>query len=527
MLTYAAGLLLGFSLAAPPGPMNGLMASRSLSSAKKGALTGAGAMTADLMFMLLSFEASRLLGSYKEFFYGAGAAAMAYLALATIRKKSETAEATAGTPYLEGLLAGITNPFQVSWWLTVGTGFVSAFGVQGVLGLFSALAIWILVFPLAVSSAGRLWGPKAWSAVRWASVLVMSAFSVYFFLLTVGTLWSRRHAKNRSAVMTWAATFYNDGRGFPMEKVVLGFSGLKVSALGMGAWQAAGREWGADVEDQKIAEALVRASKLGVNLFDTAEAYGNGHSEEVVGKAIREIGRENVVIATKVYGAHLHHDELIKAADASAKRLGVKEIDLYQVHWPDPWEQVPLRETMRALEELYKAGKIRAIGVSNFAVRDLKEAREHLSVVDISSNQVRYNLLQRKVEDEVLPYCKREGIAVLAWSPLGQGALTGKYSLENKPSDDVRRGNRLFSDKNLKESAKLLEVLKNVGSAHGKTPAQVALRWLIEKGTIPIPGAKNSAQAEENVGATNFALTQGEIEELDMAARSAHIEYFP
>ncbi|MDP7975262.1 MAG: aldo/keto reductase [Thermoprotei archaeon] len=312
-----------------------------------------------------------------------------------------------------------------------------------------------------------------------------------------------------------------------MQKVHLGFSKIEVSTLGIGTWQAAGREWGSDVQDQAVIDALVRASQLGVNLFDTAEAYGNGHSEEVVGKAIREIGRENVVIATKVYGAHLHHDELIKAADASARRLGVKEIDLYQVHWPDPWEQVPLRDTMRALEELYKAGKIKAIGVSNFAVRDLKEAREHLSSVDISSNQVRYNLLQREVEEEVLPYCKKEGIAVLAWSPLAQGALTGKYSPENRPSDDVRKGNRLFTDHNLKESAAVLETLKKIGQAHHKTPAQVALRWLIEKGTIPIPGAKNRAQAEENAGAASFALEEREVKELDLASQHASIDYFP
>ncbi|MCI4438955.1 aldo/keto reductase, partial [archaeon] len=185
-----------------------------------------------------------------------------------------------------------------------------------------------------------------------------------------------------------------------MEYVNLGKSGIKVSIIGLGAWQASGKTWGADVEDENIVKAIRRAYELGINFIDTAEAYGNGHSEEVVGKAIKEIGRENLVIATKVHGAHLRYNELLKAAEHSLKRLGIKEIDLYQVHWPDPWEQIPLKHTMRAMEQLYKEGKIRAIGVSNFAVRDLEEARKHLSVTDIVSNQVRYNMLQREIEEE-------------------------------------------------------------------------------------------------------------------------------
>src|SRR5439155_302811 len=141
--------------------------------------------------------------------------------------------------------------------------------------------------------------------------------------------------------------------------------------------------------------AITRSHELGVNLVDTAEAYGNGHSEQVVGRALRDIGRDEFVVATKVHGANLRYDELQRAAAASMKRLGVNEIDLYQVHWPDPWEQIPLKETMKALEKLYTEGKIRAIGVSNFAVRDLEEARSYLSRTDIVSNQVRYNFLER------------------------------------------------------------------------------------------------------------------------------------
>jgi myo-inositol catabolism protein IolS len=204
-----------------------------------------------------------------------------------------------------------------------------------------------------------------------------------------------------------------------MEHTTIGKSGIRVSKVGLGLWQASD-DWKA--EDAEVIKAVERAHELGVNFVDTAEAYGMGHSESVLGKALKQLGRENFVIATKVHGSHLRYDELQKAAAASAKRLGVKEIDLYQVHWPDPWEQIPLKYTMKALEKLYLEGKIRAIGVSNFAVRDLEEARSCLSRTDIVSNQVRYNLLQRDIDDEVVPYCRKNGISIIAYSPLAQGA---------------------------------------------------------------------------------------------------------
>lgn len=312
-----------------------------------------------------------------------------------------------------------------------------------------------------------------------------------------------------------------------MEYISLGKSGIKVSVIGFGAWQASGKAWGADVEDENIVKAVKRAYELGINFIDTAEAYGNGHSEEVIGKAIKEIGRENLVIATKVHGGHLRYNELLKAAEHSLRRLGIKEIDLYQVHWPDPWEQVPLKHTMKAMEQLYKEGKIRAIGVSNFAVRDLEEARKYLSVTDIVSNQVRYNMLQREIEEEVLPYCKKENITIIAWSPIAQGALTGKYSINNKPSDDIRRGNKLFSDHNLREISRLITVLDRIAKARNKTIAQVALNWLLRvDNVVPIPGAKNPKQAEENAGAADWRLNSQELKEIEEVLNSISLDYF-
>ncbi len=161
-----------------------------------------------------------------------------------------------------------------------------------------------------------------------------------------------------------------------MDFRTLGKNGPKISRIGIGVWQASDL-WKGD--DQQIVRAITKSHELGVNLVDTAEAYGRGHSEQVVGRALRDIGREEFVVATKVHGANLRYDELQRAAVASMKRLGVSEIDLYQVHWPDPWEQIPLKETMKGLEKLYTEGRIRAIGVSNFAVRDLEEARSLLS----------------------------------------------------------------------------------------------------------------------------------------------------
>lgn len=310
-----------------------------------------------------------------------------------------------------------------------------------------------------------------------------------------------------------------------MEYVTLGNSGIKVSQIGLGIWQASS-DWKGN--DDEITMALAKSLELGINLVDTAEAYGNGHSEEVLGRSLKILGRDNFVIATKVYGAHLRYDELQRAAHASMKRLGVSEIDLYQVHWPDPWQQIPLKHTMNALEKLYLEGKIRAIGVSNFAVRDLEEARSCLSRTDIVTNQLRYNLLQTEIEEEVLPYSKREGIRVLAWSPLAQGALTGKYNKETRPQGDVREENVLFTPQNLEESEKLLSVLLRIAKTHGATMSQVSLNWLETNPlVIPIPGAKNSAQAEENAGSVSLKLTPEELDEIEFARRQVKIDYLP
>lgn len=309
-----------------------------------------------------------------------------------------------------------------------------------------------------------------------------------------------------------------------LERVRLGRSELKVSPIGIGTYQATSF-WGSG--DEGVIDALRESFERSVNFVDTAEEYGQGHSEDVVRKAMEGTPRDDVVIATKVYGSHLRFEELQKACAASARRLGVKEIDLLQVHWPDPWEQIPLKHTMKAMEKLKAEGKIRSIGVSNFAVRDLEEARSLLPKSEIVSNQVRYNLLQRDVEEEVLPYCRRTGITVLPWGPLAQGLLSGKYGRGKLPESKARRASPLFSEHNLAEAEKVLSVLRRIAKKHGKSVSQVAVNWLARGGrTVPIVGATSAAQAKENAEAAAWEVTEAELAEINRASDRVKLDYF-
>ncbi|MCS7145763.1 MAG: aldo/keto reductase [Nitrososphaerota archaeon] len=303
-----------------------------------------------------------------------------------------------------------------------------------------------------------------------------------------------------------------------MKYIELGRSGLRVSKVGLGTWQIGASEWGWNrgygVED--VVETIVRAHELGVNFIDTAEIYGGGLSEEVVGRAVREF-RDEVVIATKVWPTHATYDGVLKACERSLRRLGVDVIDLYQVHWPNP--VIPLSSTMRAMERLVELGKVRAIGVSNFSLGRLRRAQECLKREEIVSNQVRYNLVERGVEKELLPYCEREGIALIAYSPLAQGLLTARYSAANRPRDFVRRLNPLFDPSVLRRAEPLMTLLKEIAAKHGAEPGQVALAWLIRReDVVAIPGAKRPEQVESNARAADFELSDDEWSALLEAA---------
>jgi len=263
----------------------------------------------------------------------------------------------------------------------------------------------------------------------------------------------------------------------------LGRTDVMISVIGMGTWGIGGFSAPDYKYDEMAVRALRRGIELGITLIDTAEMYGGGHSEEVVGMAIKGL-REKVFIATKVWYTNLRYDDVLRSAEKSLKRLQIDTIDLYQVHWPNP--HIPLSETMRAMERLVLDGKVRFIGVSNFSVKLMEEARAALSKIDIVSNQVEYSLLSREVEDDILPYCEKENITLIAYSPLGRGNIL------NDPRS---------------------KILREVAKKYNKTLVQVALNWLIaKKPVVAIPKAINLSHVEENVNAAGWRLSDEDLE---------------
>jgi aryl-alcohol dehydrogenase-like predicted oxidoreductase len=261
-----------------------------------------------------------------------------------------------------------------------------------------------------------------------------------------------------------------------MEYRELGHTGEKVSTIGMGTWKL-GVYNGPDQKAAQV-ESLKRGLELGINLIDTAEMYATGKSEEVVAEAIKG-QRDKAFVATKVSPEHLHHDDVISSCNASLRRLGILHIDLYQVHWPNP--AIPIRETMRAMEELVRDGKVRYVGVSNFSVKQTNEARAALSKSDVVSNQVEYSLVNRSVEADIVPYCERERMTVIAYSPLARGRIH--------------------------ESS----VPKKLLSKYGMTPAQAMLNWVTRsERVLAIPKAAYLAHLEQNARSVDVRMTETE-----------------
>jgi diketogulonate reductase-like aldo/keto reductase len=260
-----------------------------------------------------------------------------------------------------------------------------------------------------------------------------------------------------------------------IEKKELGKTGVRVPEIGLGTWQYNGGP-----------EPLVVGVGLGATLLDTAEIYG---SEGVVGKAIRQVGRDKVFLATKVSGQHLRYSDVLKAAEDSLKRLDVETIDLYQVHWPN--SAVPIEDTMRAMGELLDKGKIKFVGVSNFSVDETRDAQKSLSRGKIVSNQVEYNLSDRSIEQDLLPYCQKEGITILAYSPLARGLSVRARS----------------------------SLLDEIASKYKKTRAQVILNWITSHdGVITIPKSDSVDHTKENCGASGWRLSEDDIERIGKAS---------
>ncbi len=308
-----------------------------------------------------------------------------------------------------------------------------------------------------------------------------------------------------------------------VEYTWLGRSGLKVSRIGLGAWQFS-QSWGI-TEYEKAKEVIKAALDSGVNLIDTAIMYGRGLSEEFIGRALKDLGvdRDEVVIATKIPGEMLNYDDVFKATRRSLERLRTGRIDLMQVHWPPCWTNTPTCEYMRALERLVKMGYIEAIGLSDFPVELVESARACLASEDVHVLQVRFNLVELEAEKEHIPYAEAEGMSLLAWSPLAKGAILGKYSLEDlEKINDVRAGDPLFHPDNYRQILRVAEIVREVAVRLGKTPAQVALNWLLSYSTIviPIPGAKTPEQAKENAGAMGWRIPEEDWWRLYEAARN-------
>jgi myo-inositol catabolism protein IolS len=299
-----------------------------------------------------------------------------------------------------------------------------------------------------------------------------------------------------------------------IETASIGHIGIQLSRLCVGGMQAVG--WHG-CNDDRFVKGVRHAVQMGVNFLDTAPAYGDGHSETLMGKAI-EGQRDRVVIATKFSFLSSRPADVRVSLEQSLRRLGTDYIDVFQQHWPTP--DVPLADTIGELERLKAQGKIRAIGVSNWMEPEWEELGDPCRV---DSLQPCHSLLWRSIEPRVLPMCRRHSIAVIPYSPLCQGLLTGRFkSLSDiqPPPGDPRNGNRRMRADSFGAALKVLNLLEDVGKKYGKTPAQTALRWLLDQPGITsvIVGASSVEQVNENLGALGWMLEPSDWQRLSIAS---------
>ena len=315
-----------------------------------------------------------------------------------------------------------------------------------------------------------------------------------------------------------------------MEYRNLGRTGVRVSELCLGCMMFGGR-----TGEEDSADIIDRAIDAGVNFLDTANVYSTGASEEAVGKALERNGkRDAIVLATKVHGAMdeddpnaagNHRRHIVEQCDASLRRLGVDHIDLYQIHRPS--SDVPIDETLRALDDLIRAGKVRYVGTSTYAAWQLVEAlwaARELGLNRFVTEQPPYHLLDRRIERELIPYARTYGVALIPWSPLAGGFLTGKYSRDESQSPEDSRygitprrmGRNHFTD----EAFDVLEAVQAIAGEKGCTPGQVALAWCKDQPgvTSPIIGPRTMEQLEDNLGAVEVSLDENDRERLDAVA---------
>ena len=307
----------------------------------------------------------------------------------------------------------------------------------------------------------------------------------------------------------------------------LGNSDLMITPIGFGAWAVGGPwqfGWG-EQSDRDSTAAIQRALEFGINWIDTAAVYGLGHSEEVVAQALRDWAGQRPYVFTKCgmvwneqgeIGYCLRPKSIRRECEASLRRLNIDVIDLYQIHWPAD-DLVETLEGWAAMGDLQKEGKVRWIGVSNFSLQELQRAN---GIAPITSLQPPYSLVRRDAEKELLPFCERENIGVIVYSPMASGLLTGAMTrdrLANLPADDWRKGKSDFQEPRFSKNLALVERLRTVGARHGKSPGELAIAWTLRHSAVTgaIVGARNAKQIDGIIGAATFRLTQDEIREIE------------
>ncbi|RDD30541.1 aldo/keto reductase [Prosthecochloris sp. ZM] len=311
-----------------------------------------------------------------------------------------------------------------------------------------------------------------------------------------------------------------------MNTVRLGRTDLDITPVGFGCWAIGGGNWAygwGPQNDHQAIEAIIAATELGINWIDTAAVYGLGHAEELVGEALRGMNNRPLIFTkcSLVWDTSrnvtncLKADSILRECEASLKRLGIEAIDLYQVHWPNPDEDI--EEGWQTLAKLQEEGLVRHIGVSNFSVEQMQRAE---AIAPVASLQPPYSMLRRGIEEKILPYCQEHNIGVIVYSPMLSGMLSGAMTLDralNLPKNDWRRNNKEFQEPRLSKNIALVELLRSIGRAYGASPGEVAIAWTLNNPAVTgaIVGGRSAEQVKGTYGAASLRLTDEDIQAIE------------